>query len=203
MRVAKGRAWFEGRDLDLDVEYQRGPTRAPLRLRIVGRVLRENAERGQRLIGAVLDVGSLRRAEQRSAYLADTLTALIDLLNQANLSEADRILRLAAIARDLVGARRLRVDGSSVPVALRELAREHVWLAIESGPPAMTGKDGLDTVQLAGEGIEIAWQSRIRRTHGGVWGFALERPIALDLESERRLILLTVLRTMAALLDRL
>ncbi|HBK56330.1 MAG TPA: hypothetical protein DDZ76_08630 [Xanthomonadales bacterium] len=203
VRVAKGRAWFEGRDLDLDVEYQRGPTRAPLRLRIVGRVLRENAERGQRLIGAVLDVGSLRRAEQRSAYLADTLTALIDLLNQANLSEADRILRLAAIARDLVGARRLRVDGSSVPVALRELAREHVWLAIESGPPAMTGKDGLDTVQLAGEGIEIAWQSRIRRTHGGVWGFALERPIALDLESERRLILLTVLRTMAALLDRL
>ena len=88
------RAWFEGRDFNLDVAWRSEAMLAPLRLRISGRAIRGPDGLSLRLVGAVFDLTSQYEAEQRVRRISRATTEVNDLLVSSDFDDARRLALL-------------------------------------------------------------------------------------------------------------
>lgn len=93
------RAWFEGRDFNLDLPYRTEAMLAPLRLRITGRAIRGQDGLSIRLLGAVFDLTAQFEAEQRVRRISRSTTEVHDLLVSP---EFDDVARLGLLLDRLI-----------------------------------------------------------------------------------------------------
>ena len=204
VEVAKARAWFEGRDIDLDVEYRAEHMLAPLRLKLVARVVRGQDGLSQYLVGALMDITSLHKSEQRRAFLADSLCGLIAILNHPELSDIAKVMRLLAIARDIVGAKSVHLPpGAGLPGAIADACRRHSWVSLgdEKGTESPTADPPL--FELHGDDSQVTIACRIPLAGNRYHPLNLRFPVLLELDEVNGVILSSLLPTLGALFGRI
>jgi hypothetical protein len=211
VEVAKARAWFEGRDIDLDVEYRNEQMLAPIRLKLVARVVRGHDGMSQHLVGALMDITSLHKSEQRRMFLADSLCGLIAILNNPGLSDVAKVVRLLAIARDIVGAKTVHLPpGGGLPDAIADACRRHSWVSLGDGEQATSDTVGHATAgtgaqplfELCGDDSQVTIVCRIPLAGNQYQPFNLRFPVVLELDEVNGVILSSVLSTLGALFGR-
>lgn len=200
-----GRAWFEGRDFNLDFDWRTDAMPVPIRLRVTGRAIRGPDGLSVRLVGALFDLSSQYEAEQRARRISRATTEVNDLLVSPDFDDAARLELLIDRLMADSGARAvLGFPGGSgwPPIVLRGKRSP----ALEEAPlKALLGTTASSSrlIEPGHAGPVLVIACRAPRLGGATTLLVLDSPHVTRLEPSDRAAIEITLRAIGAVHDRL
>ncbi|KFN46008.1 hypothetical protein N790_09005 [Arenimonas malthae CC-JY-1] len=198
------RAWFEGRDFDLELPFRSDAMLSPIRLRVAGRAVRGVDGLSIRLVGALFDMTAQYEAEQKVRRLGRATSEVNDLMLSPEFDDGSRLqLLLDRLMNEAGACAVLGRTGEGQPVTVLS-GRASLELDGEAVAGMLAAAPASDAhmIEPALAGHATVLLCRAPRVGGAGTVLALDSPRIARLDATDRAAIEITLRAIGALYDR-